>query len=50
MVRNIIGTLVWIGLGKLSGDKIPQILAAKSRISSGPNAPAYGLYFLGSDY
>jgi len=49
-VRNIVGTLVWIGLGKIAADEMPKILAAKSRVKSGPNAPAYGLYFLEARY
>lgn len=50
MVRNIVGTLVWVGLGKISADEVKEILAAKDRNKSGPNAPACGLYFLKSDY
>lgn len=50
MVRNIVGTLVYVGLGKFSVDDMPKIIAAKDRTKSGPNAPAHGLYFLGADY
>ncbi len=50
MVRNIVGTLVWVGLGKISASEIKSILESKDRTKSGPNAPAHGLYFFGVDY
>lgn len=50
MVRNIVGTLVWVGLGKISANEIKSILESKDRTKSGPNAPAHGLYFFGVDY
>jgi tRNA pseudouridine38-40 synthase len=48
MVRNIVGTLVEIGLGKPLD--IAEIFAAKNRSSAGPTAPASGLYFLNAVY
>ena len=48
MVRNIVGTLIEIGLGKPYD--IDNILAAKNRSAAGPTAPASGLYFIGADY
>ena len=48
MVRNIVGTLVEIGLSKPYD--IDEILAAKNRSAAGPTAPADGLYFIGADY
>ena len=48
MVRNIVGTLIEIGLGKPYD--IPQILSAKNRSAAGPTAPAAGLYFIRADY
>jgi tRNA pseudouridine38-40 synthase len=50
MVRNIVGTLVWVGKNKISVDEIKDILEAKDRSKSGPNAPSCGLYFLKTDY
>jgi tRNA pseudouridine38-40 synthase len=44
MVRNIAGTLVFIGTGKLSHDCIPSILASRDRKKAGITAPAHGLY------
>lgn len=48
MVRNIVGTLVEIGLGKPYD--IEEIFAAAARSAAGPTAPASGLYFIGADY
>ena len=48
MVRNIVGTLVEIGLGKPYD--IDEILNAKNRSTAGPTAPASGLYFIRADY
>ena len=50
MVRNIVGTLVWVGKNKISVDEIKGILESKDRSKSGPNAPSCGLYFLKTDY
>lgn len=50
MVRNIVGTLFWVGCKKISVSDFKNILEAKDRSKSGPNAPAYGLYFLQADY
>lgn len=44
MVRIIAGTLVEVGLGRISAEAIPQILAAKDRRRAGSTAPAHGLY------
>lgn len=43
MMRNLVGTLVYVGIGKLSCDEVPLILANKSRTSAGMTAPAHGL-------
>lgn len=47
-VRNMVGTLVEIGLGKPLD--IDEILNAKNRSAAGINAPACGLYFIAADY
>lgn len=44
MVRNIVGTLVYIGCGKLPVDAIPSILKSLDRKKGGVTAPAHGLY------
>lgn len=43
MMRNIAGTLIEIGRGKLPKGSIKKILAAKDRARAGPAAPAKGL-------
>jgi len=50
MVRNIVGTLVMVGSGKIAATEMKKILEAKDRTKSGVNAPACGLYFLKVDY
>jgi tRNA pseudouridine38-40 synthase len=44
MVRIITGTLVDVGLGKLSPKAIPAIIESKDRQSAGHTAPPQGLY------
>ncbi len=48
MVRNIVGTLIEIGLGKPYD--IGSVLDARDRSAAGPTAPASGLYFIRADY
>jgi tRNA pseudouridine38-40 synthase len=43
MARRIVGTLVYIGCGKLPEDAVSKILASKDRKSAGMTAPAHGL-------
>lgn len=43
MVRNIVGTLIEVGRGKIRIDELPRILSAKNRVCAGPTAPACGL-------
>jgi len=44
MVRNIVGTLVDVGLGKISPDEFQRILTSKDRQQAGITAPAHGLF------
>jgi len=50
MVRNIVGTLLEVGRGKLQAGEVAGILAAKDRTKAGPTAPAHGLYLVKVDY
>ena len=47
-VRNMVGTLVEIGMGK--DLDINEIFKAKNRSAAGVNAPASGLFFVQADY
>jgi tRNA pseudouridine38-40 synthase len=50
MVRNLAGTLVLVGRGKLTPADIPRILAARDRTIAGPTAPAAGLTLMHVQY
>jgi len=50
MVRTIVGTLLYVGQGRLLPDCIPAILEARDRKLAGPSAPAKGLHLVGVDY
>jgi len=43
MVRNIVGTLVDIGVGRWQPGKMNEILAARDRTAAGRLAPPQGL-------
>ncbi|HSH36371.1 tRNA pseudouridine(38-40) synthase TruA [Schnuerera sp.] len=44
MIRIIIGTMVEIGVGKIKGNDIPDIIRSKNRKLAGHTAPPEGLY------
>ena len=44
MVRIITGTLVYVGLGKLSFDEVERVLLSGQRKDAGKTAPPQGLY------
>ncbi len=46
MVRNIVGTLVQVGVGRQPPSWIPQVFAAKDRQVAGATAPPQGLCLL----
>ena len=46
MVRNIVGTLVDVGLGKISPQQIQKIIALKDRSLAAATAPARGLFLM----
>lgn len=50
MVRNIVGTLVYVGMGKIGVGDIPLILKSKDRTRAGITAPAHGLCLVKVDY
>ncbi len=50
MVRNIVGTLTLVGLGKWSPMDLRIALESKQRSAAGVTAPAHGLYFVKVKY
>lgn len=49
-VRNIVGTLALVGMGKWMPDDVATALAARDRARGGPTAPACGLTLVRVDY
>jgi len=50
MVRIIAGTLLYVGLGKISANDIPAIIASKDRKRAGKTMPPEGLVLLNIRY
>ncbi len=50
MVRNIVGTLVDAGLGKITPSDFKRILASRDRNLAGITAPAHGLFLMEVKY
>ncbi len=50
MVRNIVGTLVAVGLGKIEPDAVRTILASRNRCRAPATAPPHGLFLMEVTY
>jgi tRNA pseudouridine38-40 synthase len=50
MVRNIVGTLIWLGTGKLDLPGFVGVFRAAERRLAGPTAPPQGLYLARVNY
>jgi len=50
MVRNIVGTLVNVGLGKMTPDDFKRVLDSKDRGLAGITAPPHGLFLMDVKY
>jgi len=50
MVRKIVGTLIWVGRGRLPAAEIPRLLERRDRACSGPTATPQGLCLQSVEY
>jgi tRNA pseudouridine38-40 synthase len=50
MVRGIVGTLLWVGTGRLSSLDVADIVSSGDRGRAGPNVAPHGLYFVEAGY
>lgn len=50
MVRNIVGTLLEVGLRRMTVEEFQKVLAARDRTLAGATAPAWGLFLVKVDY
>ncbi len=50
MVRTIVGTLLWVGKGKLQPEQMTELLEARDRRRAGHNVGPQGLYFAEAGY
>ena len=50
MVRNFVGTLIYVGKKKLPAEQVKTILEACDRKVAGPTAPSHGLCLIKVDY
>ena len=50
MVRAIVGTLLEVGIAKISADQVLDVIAAKDRCEAGTSAPAKGLFLAKVEY
>ena len=50
MVRAIVGTMIWIGRGKVAAAELERIVAGRDRAKAGPSAPARGLCLVAVEY
>lgn len=50
MVRNIVGTLLEVGLGRMTTQRFHEIFVARDRSLAGATAPAWGLFMVKVEY
>lgn len=50
MVRNMVGSLVYVGIGKWRAEQMGSLLEAGDRTLAADTAPAHGLYFTDAVY
>ena len=50
MVRNFVGTLIYVGKNKISAEQVKNILETCDRKVAGPTAPSHGLCLIKVEY
>lgn len=50
MVRNLVGTIANVGMGRITVDRFQEIMESLDRTKAGATAPAQGLYLESVDY
>jgi tRNA pseudouridine38-40 synthase len=50
MVRNLVGSLIYVGLGRRPVSWVGEVLAARDRRLAAPTCSAAGLYLTAVDY
>lgn len=50
MVRNLVGTFVLAGSGRIAPESLAGMLTARTRSATGPTAPASGLFLMSVEY
>jgi tRNA pseudouridine38-40 synthase len=50
MVRAVVGTLLQVGMGKMSIDQFIQIIEQKNRADAGTSVDSQGLHLINIDY
>src|SRR5262249_32666577 len=51
MMRNLVGTMLWVGRGRLTAEQFEAVVAAgRARRGPGPTAPPEGLTLMDVDY
>lgn len=50
MVRNIVGSIMFVGRGEASPEWVAELIALKDRNQAAPTAKPWGLYFVRAEY